>query len=141
METVVSDSVGQPRFNLILLALFGSIALVLSAAGIYGVMAYSVSQRTPEIGIRMALGAPAREVMKMILWQGMKLTGIGIACGVLASVILTRYLSSLLFGIGTTDPLTFVVVILFLTGVALLACFVPARRAAKTDPIIALRYE
>jgi putative ABC transport system permease protein len=137
----VSDAVTQPRFNFALLAVFSAIALVLSAAGIYGVTAYTVSQRTHEIGIRMALGAQGRDVLRMILGQGLRLTLIGVAFGLLASVLLTRFLSSMLFGIGATDLSTFVSVALILTGVALVACFVPARRAAKTDPMVALRYE
>ena len=141
MENIVSDAVTQPRFNLILLGIFGGIALLLSSSGIYGVMAYTVSQRTHEIGIRMALGAPAGNVLRMVMGQGLRLTVIGIGLGLLASFLLTRYLSSLLFGISATDAPTFVVVALFLTGVALVACFVPARRAARTDPMVALRYE
>ncbi len=141
MEKIVSDAVTQPRFNFALLGIFSAIALVLSAAGIYGVTAYTVSQRTHEIGIRMALGAQGRDVLKMILGQGLRLTIIGVAFGLLASFLLTRFLSSMLFGIGATDVLTFVSVALILTGVALAACYVPARRAAKTDPMVALRYE
>jgi len=141
MENVVSDAVMQPRFNLILLGIFGGIALLLSASGIYGVMAYTVSQRTHEIGIRMALGAQAGNVLRMVMKQGLRLTLIGIALGLLASVLLTRYLSSLLFGVSATDAPTFTVVALFLAGVALVACFVPARRASRTDPMEALRYE
>ena len=141
MEKIVSDAVNQPRFNFALLGIFSAIALVLSAAGIYGVTAYTVSQRTHEIGIRMALGAQGRDVLKMILGQGLRLAIIGVAFGLLASFLLTRFLSSMLFGIGATDAWTFVGVALILTGVALGACFVPARRAAKTDPMIALRYE
>jgi putative ABC transport system permease protein len=141
MESIVSDAVTQPRFNLILLGIFGGIALLLSASGIYGVMSYTLSQRTHEIGIRMALGAQAGNVLRMVMKQGLRLTLIGIALGLLASLLLTRYLSSLLFGISATDVPTFAFVALFLTGVALVACFVPARRAARTDPMIALRYE
>jgi putative ABC transport system permease protein len=141
MENIVSAAVTQPRFNFALLAVFSAIALVLSAAGIYGVTAYTVSQRTHEIGIRMALGAEGRDVLKMILGQGLRLTAIGVAFGLLASFLLTRFLSGMLFGVGATDVSTFAVVALILTGVALVACFVPARRAAKTDPMVALRYE
>ncbi|HXU39699.1 MAG TPA: ABC transporter permease [Blastocatellia bacterium] len=141
MESVVSDAITQPRFNLILLGVFGGIALLLSASGIYGVMAYTVSQRTHEIGIRMALGARAGNVLRMVMKQGLQLTATGIALGLMASWVLTRYLSSLLFGISATDAVTFTVVALFLAGVALVACFVPARRASQTDPMEALRYE
>lgn len=141
MDNVVSESVTQPRFNLTLLGIFGVIALVLSAAGIYGVMAYTVAQRTHEIGIRIALGAKTPNVLRMILGQGLRLTALGIVFGLLGSLLLTRFLSALLFGVSPTDPLTFVVVALFLMGVALVACFVPARRAARTDPMVALRYE
>jgi predicted permease len=141
MEKIVSDAVTQPRFNLALLGIFSGIALVLSAAGIYGVTAYTVSQRTHEIGIRMALGAQGNDVLKMILVQGLRLSAVGVAFGLLASFFLTRFLASLLFGISTTDTFTFAGVALILIGVALVACYVPARRAAKTDPMVALRYE
>jgi len=141
MKTLVGNSISQPRFNLILLGIFGVIALILSAAGIYGVMAFAVSRRTHEIGIRVALGAGSRDVLLMVLGQGMLMAGIGIGVGVIASLVLTRYLSSLLFGIGTTDPITFGVIVLLLALVALLACYIPARRGLKIDPMRALRYE
>ncbi len=141
MEHIVSDAVTQPRFNLFLLGLFGGIALLLSAAGIYGVTAYSVTQRTHEFGIRMALGAQVGDVLKMILGQGMLLISAGIVIGVLASFALTRLLKSLLFGVSVTDPLTFIAITLLLMLVALLACYIPARRATKVDPLVALRYE
>ena len=141
MEGIVTEAVTQPRFNLMLLAIFGSIALILSAAGIYGVMSYSVTQRTPEIGIRMALGAQASDVLKMVVGQGMMLVAIGIVVGLIASLALTRLMTSLLYGISATDPMTFMVIALLLAGVALGACFVPALRAARVDPTEALRYE
>ncbi|HKF54791.1 MAG TPA: FtsX-like permease family protein, partial [Blastocatellia bacterium] len=139
--TLVGNSISQPRFNLILLGIFGVIALILSAAGIYGVMAYTVSRRTHELGIRVALGAGSRDVLLMVLGQGMLMAGIGIGVGVIASLVLTRYLSSLLFGIGTTDSITFGAISLLLVLVALLACYIPARRGLKIDPMKALRYE
>src|SRR5262245_48980536 len=141
MDTLVDNSVSQPRFNLTLLGIFGVIALMLSAAGIYGVMAYTVSQRNHEIGIRVALGAGSRDVLRMVLGQGMLMAGTGIGVGVIASLALTRYLASLLFGISTMDPLTFGVILLLLILVALLACYVPARRALRVDPLLALKCE
>jgi putative ABC transport system permease protein len=139
METLVSESVSQPRFNLFLLGLFGGLALLLAAAGIYGVMAYGVAQRTNELGLRLALGAQTRDIMKLILRQGVRLISIGLALGLVAALALTRLMKSLLFGVSATDAATFAAVALLLMLVALLACWIPARRAAKVDPMIALR--
>jgi putative ABC transport system permease protein len=141
MEHIVSESVTQPRFNLFLLGLFSGIALLLSAAGIYGVTAYTVTQRTQELGIRLALGAQVRDILKMILVQGMIVIGIGLVIGLVAAFMLTKLMQSLLFGIGKNDPVTFGAITLVLLLVALAACYIPARRAAKVDPLIALRYE
>jgi len=141
MEHIVSESVTQPRFNLFLLGLFSGIALLLSAAGIYGVTAYAVTQRTQELGIRLALGAQVRDILKMILGQGMIVIGIGLVIGLAAAFALTRLMRSLLFGVGESDPVTFGAITLVLLFVALVACYIPARRAAKVDPLIALRYE
>ena len=141
MSDLVADSLVRPRFLSLLLAIFSSIALVLAAIGIYGVMAYSVSQRTQEIGVRMALGARALDVLKLVLGQGAKMTTIGVVLGLIGAFALTRLMSTLLFEVSVTDPVTFSIVVAVLAMVALLACYLPARRAAKTDPMIALRYE
>jgi putative ABC transport system permease protein len=141
MTDVISRSVWQPRLYTILFAVFAAVALVLSSVGIYGVISYSVTQRTHEIGIRMALGASARDVLRMVVGQGMILTLVGIALGLLGAFGLTRMMESLLFGVTATDPATFVGVSLLLGCVALLACYIPARRATRVDPMVALRYE
>jgi putative ABC transport system permease protein len=141
LESVLSQSVATPRFRTFLLGVFAAVALILAVVGIYGVMSYSVSQRTHEIGIRMALGAQTGDVLKLVVRHGMALTLTGIVIGLAASFALTRVMAGLLFGVSATDPLTFAVIAIVLTGVALAACFVPARRAAKVDPMVALRYE
>jgi predicted permease len=141
MEQWLSESLARRRFAMLSLGLFALVAVILAAIGIYGVMSYSVAQRTREIGIRVALGAQTRNVLKLVISQGMLLAGIGVAAGLIFAFAITRVMSSLLFGVGATDPLTFAAIALLLAGVALLACWIPARRAAKVDPIIALRYE
>jgi len=141
MAQVLDASVAARRFNMLLLGLFAGLALALAAVGVYGVISYSVSQRTQEIGVRMALGAQARDVLGLILGQGLKMVVAGVALGLVAALAVTRIMSSLLYGIGATDPTTFIVISLLLAGVAMTACYVPARRATKVDPITALRSE
>jgi putative ABC transport system permease protein len=138
---VYSASLGSRRFNVILIGFFGISALLLAIAGVFGVMAYSVSRRTREIGVRIALGAKSADVLKMILSQGARTILIGVAIGIAGALALTRAAESLLFGVTATDPLTFGGVTLLLVGAALLACYIPARRATRVDPMIALRYE
>jgi putative ABC transport system permease protein len=141
MEEAVGSSLANRRFAMMLLAVFAAVALLLSAVGIYGVMAYSVTQRTHEVGIRMALGARERDVLWMILRQGGRLAAIGIGIGVVAALALTRVMSSMLFSVSATDPATFTSVAAILVVVALLACLVPALRATRVDPMRALRHE
>ncbi|MBA3439772.1 MAG: ABC transporter permease, partial [Pyrinomonadaceae bacterium] len=141
MGQVVNASVAQRRFSMFLLAVLAAIALTLSTVGLFGVMAYSVGSRTQEIGIRMALGAQHRDVIKMVVGQGLKLTLIGVGVGLAAASVLTRFLASMLYEVGATDLTTFAGISLLLIAVALLACYIPARRATKVDPLVALRYE
>jgi ABC-type antimicrobial peptide transport system permease subunit len=141
LDGLVSRSVSPRRFSAVLIGALAGLALVLSAVGIYGVMSYTVGQRTQEIGIRMAFGAQPSNMLGLVLGRGARLALAGIAVGGLGAWGLTRFLSSLLFGVGATDPLTFLSVALLLISVALAACYVPARRAMKVDPMVALRDE
>jgi putative ABC transport system permease protein len=141
LESYIDDAQAPMRFNLILIGIFGIIALTLASVGLYSVMAYSVTQRSHELGIRIAVGASPRDILRLVLGQGIRLTLIGAAFGLVASLLVTRALASLLFGVSATDPITFTAVPIVLAGVAILACYLPARRAMRVDPIIALRYE
>jgi putative ABC transport system permease protein len=141
MEDVVASSVSRRKFTMLLLVVFAGLAMLLAAIGLYGVMSYAVSQRTREIGIRMALGAQRQDVLTLIVGRGMGLVGVGVLLGILASLGLTRLIARLLYGVSATDPVTFILVSVALASVTLLANYIPARRAAKVDPMVALRYE
>lgn len=141
MPEVVSRSIWQPRLYAILFGIFAAVALLLAVVGIYGVMSYSVMQRTHDVGIRMAIGAQVSDVLRLILNQGLKLTLIGIAIGLVSAFGLTRWMKSLLFGVKPFDPWTFAVIALVLLVVALVACLIPGHRATKVDPLVALRCE
>jgi predicted permease len=141
MEQIISDSLAERRFTMLLLIIFASIAVVLAAVGIYGVMSYAVSRRTHELGVRMALGASRRAILRLVVREGMVLSAIGMAVGLAAAVGLTRFMASLLYGVRPTDPATLAGVSLALGGIALLACYIPAWRATGVDPMVALRYE
>ena len=141
LTTTLEGQVAEPRLYALLLGVFAFIALVLAAVGIYSIIAYSVAQRTQEIGVRLALGAQTGAILKLVVGQGMKLVASGVALGLAASFSLTRLMSNMLFGVSAVDPMTFGAITLLLTFVALLACWIPARRAMRLDPMIALRYE
>ena len=141
MEAIVAQSLTRDRFSALILGAFGCLAVILAAVGIYGVIAYSVAQRTNEIGVRMALGAQGADVVWLVLRQGLRLVIIGIAIGLLISAVATRVLAAVLFGISPADPGAFGAVALLLGLVALLACWIPARRATKVDPLVALRID
>jgi putative ABC transport system permease protein len=141
MNEVVSKSLADRRFALVVLALFAGVALLLASIGIYGVMAYTFSQRTHEIGIRVALGAQRNDILRMALGEGVILVAVGLGVGLIGALVVTRFLRAMLFSVTPTDPLTFLAIALLLATAALLACFIPARRATEVDPLVALREE
>jgi putative ABC transport system permease protein len=141
MDRLIGESVAEPRYRAMLLSAFGALALILSSAGIYGVMSYTVSQRRKETGVRLALGATSADVMRLVIRDGMRLAVIGVVCGIVLALLSTRVLASMLFGVSPIDPLTFGAMAIFLTAVGLAACMIPARRASRTDPMTAIRAE
>jgi putative ABC transport system permease protein len=141
MDDLITSSLKRPRFNLVLVAIFAATALLLAAIGIYGVMSYIVEQQTREIGIRSALGAKRSHILKLVIGRGVGMALIGVVLGIVAALGLTRFLAGLLYGVAAIDPITFGSISILLLIVAALACYIPARRATKVDPLIALRYE
>jgi putative ABC transport system permease protein len=141
MQDRMTDSMARQRFSMIMLGAFAAFALILAAVGVYGVMSYLVTQGTHDIGVRMALGAQRSSIVRMIVRHGAELTGLGIAAGLAGAVLLTRVMATLLFGVSATDPMTFVAVPLLLAVIAVLASYLPARRATRVDPVVALREE
>ncbi len=141
LASLVDDSVARPKFSMLLLAAFGAFALILACIGIYGVISYSVAQRTREIGVRVALGANRLNIFRMILGEGARLAGLGIAIGIAVALGVTRMMSSFLYEVRPTDPATFAAVCVILLSVAALACYLPARRATRVDPLVALRHD
>jgi ABC-type antimicrobial peptide transport system permease subunit len=141
VQQILGQGLWPARMGAALLGLFGALALILASIGIYGVLAYSVAQRTSEIGLRMALGAQPRQVLRLVLRQGMLLALIGAAVGILVALPVARLASGLLYGVSATDPITYAAITLLLMGVALLACYLPARRATRIDPLVALRVD
>ena len=141
MDDLITSSLKRPRFNLVLVGIFATTALLLAAVGIYGVMSYLVEQQTREIGIRSALGAKRAHILKHVIGRGVKMALTGIVLGLVASFGLTRFLAGLLYGVAAFDPMTFIGISTLLLMVSVLACYIPARRATKVDPLVALRYE
>lgn len=141
MDQLIEGTTGPRRFSMVLLAIFSSLAAVLAAIGLYGVMSFTVTQRSKELGVRLALGAVPHDVLRLVLTQGMRLVVVGVGIGLAAALILSRVLQTMLFNVSTTDPLTFVLISILLLGVTLLATWLPARRATRVDPVVVLRDE